>query len=220
MFEMDTDALVGVEGAWPMLFRLMGVLGFFLAKRSPSGHYKTSWPRLLPMAAITSSLSWFFCTRCGFNGVVDYDSIVGVVLSNINLVLVVYAFAVAVYRRRETCCLFQALDGTLRPPKKWVSVAFALLFLLYTAFSLFSYSFVIDMATRSIGYLVSMTFFVTIIPMLLDLYVMALIDALHKAYKARVERIDKTLRQAPQGLPSIPLAFKILQVVVLHSPLV
>lgn len=199
------SARVGVEGAWPVLFRVMGILGFIVAKRRPSGHYETCWPRLIPMVAIMTSVScYLFAFPHSFNNR-NYDSFIRSFLAGVNIGLAFNAFAVAVLKRRATCSLFQALDGTQRPPKAWVSIVSSVLFVAYVAFYGCKNYLILHLYTDSILYLVSFTLLFPTVSSLLDMYLIALIDAVHKAHNGKVEQMDRRLSRPSQHLrPPLP----------------
>jgi len=129
--DRDMSARVGVEGAWPVLLRLMGGLGFVLPRRRSSGHYEIAYVRLIPMVGITAAIGWHFLRFEKKFTNVAYDVFMDIVLYTANVANIFYAFAVALHRRRETCRFFESLDGTLKPARTWVSCAAFLFFSLF-----------------------------------------------------------------------------------------
>ncbi|ROT72853.1 hypothetical protein C7M84_008753 [Penaeus vannamei] len=198
--DTDMSAKVGVEGAWPVLFRVMGILGFIVAKRRPSGHYETCWPRLIPMVAIMTSVSCYLFIFPHSLNTRNYDSFIHVSVAATSIGLAFNAFAVAVLKRRATCSLFQALDGTQRPPKAWVSILSSVLFAAYVVFCGFKNYLTMHLFTDSIPYLIT-TLPSPIVFSLLDFYLIALIDAIHKAHKGKVEQGHRRLRRPSGSFP-------------------
>lgn len=173
---------VGIDGAWPIFFRVMSALGFVLAKRHSWGHYETSWVRLIPIILITASMCWFLFTYPIKFTDVAYDGTVDFLCYLICNGSVVYTFAVGIYRRREICSLFAGLEGALKPCKICMTVISTLLFALYCGVWLYMNYWIIDWEDVSLAYWISMTFNSPLVLALVDLYIYYLIDALCQAY--------------------------------------
>lgn len=204
------STMVGVEESWPLLFKVMGLLGLVLAKRNPSGCYETSWLRLIPMGAIMTSMCWCLFTYPHMFYIQTYDTLLEVVTLSISVILTAYAFVLAIHSRRETCILFAGLKGTQEPTRMRVFVASSLLGLLYTLFYLGTNYFLLEF--KSVAHWIFMTLTLPLMPSLLDLVLVALIDALHKAYKGKVHQLSRSLRQQCFQTWSSS-DFKVLQVI-------
>lgn len=205
MADGGSGELVGVDRAWPVFFKAMGALGFVLPRRHPKGHYETSWLRLVPAVLITSSMCWFLLTYPLEFTEVAYDGTVDLLCYIFCIGLVVYTFAVGIYRRRELCSLFTGLEGTLQPCKTYVTVLSALLFALYCVAWLFMNYLIVDWESVSLLYWLSMTFNSPLVLVLLDLYVIYLIGALCQAH-AKVTRsvLGQGALPLPNGMLFLP----------------
>lgn len=205
--------MVGVEGAWPMLFRATGVLGLVLAKPCSSGHYKTCWPRLIPMVVIVVCMAWYLFSYPSVLELSKYDSSIDFIGFCINVTLIALAFVLSVRRRRETCDLLEGLQGTQEPARAWASFASCLLAVLYALFCLVQNYTLLELELEAIAHCAMMTFISLLMPSFLDLCSMALIDALHKAYKGKVHRLERNLRAVSHCFQPWSLAdFSSLQV--------
>lgn len=181
--------MVGVERAWPVLFWVMGVLGFVLPKRRPSGHYGMSWVRLIPMMIITSALSWYVLTnKIQFTNN-SYDLFVDLLVYSACYAVIATTFALAILKRRETCLLFEGLDGKLDPSRGWLSLAWTLLFLLDAGlFLIANFNFVNGYKLLPYSWII-MTVLYPILPLLLDFHVAASISALNQVYARMLNQI-------------------------------
>lgn len=208
------NPMVGVEGAWPVLFKAMGVLGLVLAKRCPFGYYKVCWLRLIPMVAIVASMGWYLYSYPSVLELSKYDLFLDYLVFSFNVILIAYAFVLALYRRRETCVLLEGLQGTQEPPRAWVSFASCLLAVLYVLFYLGKNYTLLEPDLEAVAHCVMMTFIAPLMPSFLDLCLMAVIDALHKAYKVKVHQMERNLRRVSLFFHSRSLTdFSVLQVV-------
>lgn len=200
----EEEPLVGVEGAWPVLFRLMGVLGFVLPRRRSSGHYEIAYVRLIPMVGITAAIGWHFLRFEKKFTNVAYDVFMDIVLYTANVANIFYAFAVALYRRQETCRFFGSLDGTLKPARTWVSCAVFLFFSLFVAFFLGLNYIMLDWADVSLFHWICLTLIISSLPSFLDLYLATLISAVVQMYRRLVDGLSRRARPRTQlGHPSI-----------------
>ncbi|ROT72852.1 hypothetical protein C7M84_008752 [Penaeus vannamei] len=200
--------MVGVERAWPVLFWVAGVLGFVLPKRQPSGHYRTSWVRLFPMVTITPLMCWFIFTYQVLFTNNSYDQVVDLLTYSACASLVAFTFALAIYKRRETCILFEGLSGKLKPAGKWVSLACSLLLLLDVGlFLLNNYSVVDRIINLPILGWFTMTMIYPVLPLLVDLHVAHSVRALNQVYAGTLSRIlpggsfSSWTRGPVEGLP-------------------
>lgn len=189
--------MVGMEGAWPELFWVMGNLGFVLPKRHPSGLYRPSWVRLIPIVTITPLMCWYILRNRNRFTDISYDKFVNLISGFTCTFTVAFTSAMAIYKRRETCILFEALDGKLKPPGTWLSLARALLFILN--FGLLLLSNYIAVITRGLAIL---DWFITtlihpVLPLLVDLYIACSIGALNQVYDGM---LDKILRRSEFSL--------------------
>lgn len=198
----DSGDLVGVDRAWPVLFKVMGVLGFVLPKRHPRGHYEPSWVRLVPVVLITCSMCWFLLTYPVKFTEVAYDGTLALLTYIICNGSVIYTFAVGIYKRHELCSLFAGLEGTLKPCRTYVTVISTFLFALYCVAWLFMNYWIVNWETVSLLYCLSMTFNSPLVLALMDLYVFYLIGALCQAYAKATKRV---IDQGALSLPNDPL---------------
>lgn len=204
---------VGVEGSCPALLFAVGVLGFVLARRRPSGRYETSWIGLVPMAAAVALLCWnIFTSPMTFTDIA-YDKFVNVIPYSACTILIVYSFAMAIYKRRGTINLFKALDGRLKPSNVYSSIIFSSIFLLNTAaFFVINY-LITDWHTDSLVYLVALTLVHPVLPLLLDLFVAHMISGLNQVYKRTAEQCNEgTQEMRSVSTDSGPRLFAVLQV--------
>lgn len=184
-----TTGREGVEGSFPALLLATGALGFVLPRRRPSGRYEASWLRLVPMAATVALFSWIIITfPIGFTEVA-YDKVVDLIPHSTNTVLILYSFAMAIYRRRETANLFKALDGKLKPSNVYFSVLSSFLFLLHGLLFFAINCLMTDWEKKTLIYVVSLTFMHPTLPLLLDLYVAHLIRGLNQVYQGALEGV-------------------------------
>ncbi|ROT72848.1 hypothetical protein C7M84_008748 [Penaeus vannamei] len=202
--ESEKKPLVGVEGAWPVLLRLMGGLGFVLPRRRSSGHYEIAYVRLIPMVGITAAISWHFLRFEKKFTNVAYDVFMDIVLYTANVANIFYAFAVALYRRQDTCRFFGSLDGTLKPARTWVSCAAFLFFSLFVAFFLGLNYIMLDWADVSLFHWICLTLIISSLPSFLDLYLATLISAVVQMYRRLADGLSRRARPRTQlGHPSI-----------------
>ncbi|ROT72847.1 hypothetical protein C7M84_008747 [Penaeus vannamei] len=190
----EEEPLVGVERAWPVLLRLMGVLGFVLPRRRSSGHYEIAYVRLIPMVGITAVIGWHSLTFPKKFTDVAYDVFMDILSYITGFAHVVYAFAVALHRRRETCRFFESLDGTLKPARTWVSCAAFLFFSLFVAFFLGLNYNIADWTNISSLHWICFTLIMSLLPAFLDLYLMILINAVARRYRGLVRLLPSGRR--------------------------
>lgn len=201
----EEKPLVGVEGAWPVLVRLMGVLGFVLPKRRSAGHYETSYARLIPMVVIAVALFWHLLVFPRNFTNVAYDQLMDSLAYATNFVYIIYAFVAALFRRRETCKLFGSLDGKLKPARTWVSFVVFLFFSLYVAFFLAMDFYIMDWTDVSFLHCICLTMTIPLLPSFLDLYLAVLIHAVAQVHREWAEQVSRSGRPwASSGGPGKP----------------
>lgn len=182
-------AAVGVEGAWPVLFRTMGVLGFVLPQRHRSGLYRIAWIRVIPMLIVVAVMLWYLCTYRVTYTNNSYDVYVDLFPAVTCMIVLVCNFALAIRKRRETCGLLKGLDGALKPSPVWMSIAFSALFVMDIAmFNFVNYVFYAGTYSSLVECVIS-TLIYPAFPLLLDLHVMHLIRALNQVYAATLSRV-------------------------------
>lgn len=202
--ETERKPLVGVEGVWPVLVRLMGVLGFVLPKRHSSGHYEVSYVRLIPMVSITASLCWHLLTFPKKFTSVAYDVVMDILLYTTNAAYIFCAFAVALYRRRETCTFFESLDRILKPVRTWVSFVVFLFLSLYISFFLGLNYIMVNWDNLSLFHWICLSFTISLLPSFLDLYLATLIHAVVRMYRNLAKQVSHRARPLTSlGHPSI-----------------
>lgn len=211
--EAKESGKVGVEESCPVLLFVTGVLGFVLPRRHPTGRYEISWIRLVPMAAIVSLLCWnIFTYPITFTGIA-YDKFVDLFPYSACTVLIVYSFAMAIYKRRRTTSLFKALEGKLKPTKLYLSIISSCVFLLNAALFFTINYLITDWDNVSLVYLLAMTLVHPVLPLLLDLYVAHMIHGLNQVYKGTAEQCNKgTEEMRSASRESTSRVFAVLQV--------
>lgn len=195
--------MVGMQKACPVLFWVMSILGFVLPKRRPSGHYRTSWVRLFPMMTITPLTFWYvfnYQTQFTDN---SYDQVADLLAYSTCTFTIAFTFALAIHKRRETCILLEGLDGKLKPPRTWLSLAGVLLFLLdFGLLLLFNYFFVAS-GNFSILKWFTMTLIYPALPLLVDFYIASSICALNQVYDGIMDKILRRSKFSAWTLGSV-----------------
>lgn len=181
--------MVGVERAWPVLFWVIGVLGFVLPKRHPSGRYRTSWLGIFPMVTLTPLMCWYVLTYQTQFTDNSYDQLVDLLPYSTCTFLIAFTFALAIHKRRETCILLEGLDGRLKPARAWLSLACSLLLLLDIGLLLLHNYSVVGGVNLPILSWFTMTLIYPVLPVLVDLHIANSIRALNQVYIGTLSRI-------------------------------
>ncbi|KAK7079412.1 hypothetical protein SK128_014335, partial [Halocaridina rubra] len=197
----DTRDLGSAEKVFPLLFRLLNVLGLSLAKRDEFGSYQVAKWRLIPLLCLAGIMTWTIVHYIVYvsNGKTKFIDIV-VYLNYIASAAHLFAFVwMNFLKKYEYCNFLQALPVT-PSHAKYRRYFLELMLLLYTTVSFYFYPWSAtskDPLKIVLGIITVLV--LPVIPAFVDLQACCLIRAVVEAHKDLVRKIQENPREGKPG---------------------